>query len=91
MLIKTPSQYWVKCALIGLLLLQSGCDTLATPILKLDLPNQWRNAIANKPVTESADNRPQKLWWLSLNDSILNETVALALHHNLSLDKLMNA
>ena len=85
MLIKTPSQYWVKCALIGLLLLQSGCDTLATPILKLDLPNQWRNAIANKPVTESADNRPQKLWWLSLNDSILNETVALALQQNLSL------
>ncbi len=85
MYIKNYSQCWFKSALVAIALLQSGCAALLDPVLKLDAPNRWRNTIASKATNDSAESKPQKLWWLSLNDSILNETVDLALKQNLSL------
>lgn len=85
MCIKNCNQYWLRGVLVAIILLQSGCATLLDPILKLDVPNCWRNAIDSKSANDSAENKPQKPWWLSLNDSILNEAVDLALKQNLSL------
>lgn len=80
---KKDYRYWLRCTLVGMLLLQSGCASFLDPILKPDVPDEWRNATASN--SNGTENRPQKLWWLSLNDSVLNETVDLALQQNLSL------
>lgn len=85
MKLKNYGQCWLKGTLVGIILFQSGCATVIDPILKLDVPSKWRNGDASKPTNDSAENKPQKLWWLSLNDSVLNETVDLALKQNLSL------
>ena len=66
-------------------MLQNGCSSLIHPSLKQEIPTQWRNATPNITSADAAENKPQKLWWLSLNDAILNETVELALKQNLSL------
>lgn len=84
MSIKNYRKFCLMGVLFVAILSQSGCATLVDPILKLNAPSQWRNAVNNQ-LDNNTEKKSGNLWWFELDDSVLNEAVELALKQNLSL------
>ena len=60
-------------------LMLAACGSVPKPDLTPNAPAEWRNH------TTSSANSPTDLWWTTLKDPVLNETVELALKNNLTV------
>ena len=58
-----------------------ACGSVPHPDLKVAAPVVWRN----KPEITSLPVASNELWWRSLNDQALNETIDLAIKNNLTV------